>query len=237
MTISQITQALNGKNEIESLLALTELFPNQVSFSTSLGLEDQVITDLIFKNELPVRIFTLDTGRLFEETYKTLQQTRRKYEQEIEIFFPEQAAIENLISQKGPYSFYESVDARKECCFLRKVKPLNRALEGVKIWVTGIRAEQSANRTEMNKIEWDEAHQLFKFHPLLDWTFEDVKQYIKQNNVPYNVLHDKGFVSIGCSPCTRAVAEGEDFRAGRWWWEDQSKKECGLHTRTLDGGR
>ena len=237
MTISQITQALNGKNEIESLLALTELFPNQVSFSTSLGLEDQVITDLIFKNELPVRIFTLDTGRLFEETYKTLQQTRRKYEQEIEIFFPEQAAIESLISQKGPYSFYESVDARKECCFLRKVKPLNRALEGVKIWVTGIRAEQSANRTEMNKIEWDEAHQLFKFHPLLDWTFEDVKQYIKQNNVPYNVLHDKGFVSIGCSPCTRAVAEGEDFRAGRWWWEDQSKKECGLHTRTLDGGR
>ena len=109
-------------------------------------------------------------------------------------------------------------------------------MEGVKIWVTGIRAEQSANRTEMNKLEWDEAHQLFKFHPLLDWTFEDVKQYIKQNNVPYNVLHDKGFVSIGCSPCTRAVAEGEDFRAGRWWWEDQSKKECGLHVRTLDGG-
>ena len=237
MTILQITQALNGKNEIESLRALTELYPNQVSFSTSLGLEDQVITDLIFKNELPVRIFTLDTGRLFEETYKTLQQTRRKYEQEIEVFFPEQTGIESLISQKGPYSFYESVDARKECCFLRKVKPLNRALEGVKIWVTGIRAEQSANRTEMNKIEWDEAHQLFKFHPLLDWTFEDVKQYIKQNNVPYNVLHDKGFVSIGCSPCTRAVAEGEDFRAGRWWWEDQSKKECGLHTRTLDGGR
>lgn len=237
MTISQITQALNGKNEIESLLALTELFPNQVSFSTSLGLEDQAITDLIFKNELPVRIFTLDTGRLFEETYKTLQQTRRKYEQEIEVFFPEQTAIENLISQKGPYSFYESVEDRKECCFLRKVKPLNRALEGVKIWVTGIRAEQSANRTEMNKIEWDEAHQLFKYHPLLDWTFEDVKQYIKQNNVPYNILHDKGFVSIGCSPCTRAVAEGEDFRAGRWWWEDQSKKECGLHVRTLDGGR
>ena len=237
MTILQITQALNGKNEIESLRVLTELYPNQVSFSTSLGLEDQVITDLIFKNELPVRIFTLDTGRLFEETYKTLQQTRRKYEQEIEVFFPEQTGIENLISQKGPYSFYESVDARKECCFLRKVKPLNRALEGVKIWVTGIRAEQSANRTEMSKIEWDEAHQLFKFHPLLDWTFEEIKQYIKQNNVPYNVLHDKGFVSIGCSPCTRAVVVGEDFRAGRWWWEDQSKKECGLHVRTLDGGR
>ena len=237
MTISQITQALNGKNEIESLQILTELFPNQVSFSTSLGLEDQVITDSIFKNELPVRIFTLDTGRLFEETYKTLQQTRHKYKQEIEVFFPEQTAIENLISQKGPYSFYESVDARKECCFLRKVKPLNRALEGVKIWVTGIRAEQSANRTEMNKLEWDEAHQLFKFHPLLDWTFEEIKQYIKQNNVPYNALHDKGFVSIGCSPCTRAVVVGEDFRAGRWWWEDQSKKECGLHVRTLDGGR
>lgn len=228
-TVASLLEAINNKSEVESLQLLTEIFPNQVSFSTSLGYEDQAITHIISANSLPIRIFTLDTGRLFEETYKTLQQTRRRYDTTIDTFFPEQSDIENLLSKKGPYSFYESVEDRKECCFLRKVKPLNRALEGVKVWVTGIRAEQSANRTEMSKIEWDESHQLFKFHPILDWSFDDVKQYIKKHNIPYNVLHDKGFVSIGCAPCTRAIREGEDFRAGRWWWEDQSKKECGLH--------
>jgi len=136
-----------------------------------------------------------------------------------------------LLSKKGPYSFYDSVENRKECCFIRKVEPLNRALEGVKIWVTGIRAEQSGNRQTMSQIERDDAHDLFKFHPILSWSFEEVKEYVKINNVPYNPLHDRGFVSIGCAPCTRAIQEGEDFRAGRWWWEDESKKECGLHAR------
>ncbi|TDB61834.1 phosphoadenylyl-sulfate reductase [Arundinibacter roseus] len=230
-TVDSLTELLRGKTEVESLQTLAELFPGEVSFSSSLGFEDQVITDHILANHLPIRIFTLDTGRLFEETYKTLQRTNNRYETKIEVVFPKNPSVENLLNQKGPYSFYDSVENRKECCFIRKVEPLNRALQGVKIWVTGIRAEQSGNRQDMPQVEWDEAHQLFKFHPLLHWTFEDVKAYVSSRNVPYNPLHDKGFVSIGCAPCTRAIMEGEDFRAGRWWWEDESKKECGLHAR------
>ncbi|MEZ4900696.1 MAG: phosphoadenylyl-sulfate reductase [Spirosomataceae bacterium] len=229
-TIS-LLRLMSGKTEIEALGLLAELFPGQVAFSTSLGYEDQVITDMILANEFDIRIFTLDTGRMFPETYLTLQKTNNRYGTKIEVFFPKNDGVEKLQSEKGPLSFYESVENRKECCFIRKVEPLNRALQGVKVWVTGIRAEQSPNRTDMEAIEWDEGHQLFKFNPLLSWTFEQVKGYIKANNVPYNPLHDKGFVSIGCAPCTRAIREGEDFRAGRWWWEDESKKECGLHVK------
>jgi len=226
-----IREALSGKSEVEAMRTLTDLFPGEVVFSTSLGYEDQVITDMIFSNEIPVSVFTLDTGRLFEETQKTLQRTNKRYDTHIRTFFPEAGMVEKLVSEKGPYSFYDSVEARKECCFIRKVVPLNRALTGAKIWITGIRASQSGNRQQMEQLEWDEAHQLFKFHPLLHWEFDQVKEYVKSHNVPYNPLHDKGFVSIGCAPCTRAIREGEDFRAGRWWWEDESKKECGLHAR------
>lgn len=230
-TITSLIELITDKSEVEALRFLTELFPEQVAFSSSLGYEDQVITDLILKNDLPIRIFTLDTGRLFEETYKTLQRTNRRYDTRLEVVFPQYETVENLLSKKGPYSFYDSVENRKECCFIRKVEPLNRALEGVKIWVTGIRAEQSGNRQEMQPIEQDEAHDLFKFHPLLSWSFEEVQEYVKEHDVPYNLLHDKGFVSIGCAPCTRAIQPGEDFRAGRWWWEDENKKECGLHAK------
>jgi phosphoadenosine phosphosulfate reductase len=229
-TISDLRQQLQNQTETESLRLLAEIFPGEVAFSSSLGYEDQVITDLILSNNLPIRIFTLDTGRLFEETYKTLQRTNNRYDAKLEVIVPKHEAVEKLLNEKGPYSFYESVENRKECCYVRKVEPLNRALKGVKIWITGIRAEQSANRTQMEAVEWDESYQLFKFHPLLNWNFEQVKTYVKTNNIPYNPLHDKGFVSIGCAPCTRAIREGEDFRAGRWWWEDESKKECGLHT-------
>lgn len=236
-TISDLRQQLQNQTETESLRLLAEVFPGEVAFSSSLGYEDQVITDLILANNLPIRIFTLDTGRLFEETYKTLQRTNNRYDAKLEVIFPKHEAVEKLLNEKGPYSFYESVENRKECCYVRKVEPLNRALKGVKIWITGIRAEQSANRTQMEAVEWDESYQLFKFHPLLNWNFEQVKTYVKTNNIPYNPLHDKGFVSIGCAPCTRAIREGEDFRAGRWWWEDESKKECGLHSpQTPDGG-
>lgn len=231
VTVESLLDLISDKTEVEALRLLTELFPGQVAFSSSLGYEDQVITDLILKNDLPIRIFTLDTGRLFEESYKTLQRTNRHYETKLEVVFPKHDSVEKLVSNKGPYSFYDSVENRKECCFIRKVEPLNRALQGVKIWVTGIRAEQSGNRQEMPQIERDDAHDLFKFHPIISWSFEQVKAYVKSNNVPYNLLHDKGFVSIGCAPCTRAIQEGEDFRAGRWWWEDESKKECGLHAR------
>jgi len=230
-TTNSLLELIADQSEVEALRLLAELFPSQVAFSSSLGYEDQVITDLILKNELPIRIFTLDTGRLFEESYKTLQRTNRRYDTKLEVVFPRHEAVETLLSQKGPYSFYDSVDNRKECCFIRKVEPLNRALEGVKIWVTGIRAEQSGNRQEMQPIERDEAHDLFKFHPLLTWNFDKVQEYVKTHDVPYNLLHDKGFVSIGCAPCTRAIQPGEDFRAGRWWWEDESKKECGLHAK------
>jgi phosphoadenosine phosphosulfate reductase len=222
---------IEGKTEVEALRLLSELFPGQVAFSSSLGYEDQVITDMILANGIDIRIFTLDTGRMFPESYTTLQKTNNRYDTKLEVYFPQSAGVEKLLTEKGPLSFYESIENRKECCFIRKVEPLNRALKGVKVWVTGIRAEQSNNRTGMQAIEWDGGHELFKYNPLLAWSFDEVKQYVKAHNVPYNPLHDKGFVSIGCAPCTRAILEGEDFRAGRWWWEDESKKECGLHTR------
>ena len=229
--LPEFKEALTGKTEVESLSLLASLFPGEVVFSTSLGYEDQVISDMIFSNNIPISVFTLDTGRLFEETQKTLQRTNQRYDTRIKVYYPETETVEKMVTEKGPYSFYESVADRKECCFIRKVVPLNKALSGAKIWITGIRAEQSGNRQSMEQLEWDEAHQLFKFHPILDWSFEQVKEYVKSKNVPYNLLHDKGFVSIGCAPCTRAIVEGEDFRAGRWWWEDESKKECGLHAR------
>jgi len=231
LNTESLLNLINGKTEVEALFLLAELFPSQVAFSTSLGYEDQVIADMILANNLDIRVFTLDTGRMFPETYLTLQKTNNRYDTKIEVLFPNNESVEKLLSEKGPLSFYESIENRKECCFIRKVVPLNRALKGVKIWVTGIRAEQSPNRTDMQAIEWDGGHDLFKYNPLLPWTFEQVKSYVKSNNIPYNPLHDKGFVSIGCAPCTRAVREGEDFRAGRWWWEDESKKECGLHIK------
>lgn len=230
-TLESLHAAIEGKSETESLAILADLFPGEVVFSTSLGYEDQVITDFILKNNLNITIFTLDTGRLFAETYMTLQKTNNRYDTKIKVYYPQTNAVEEMVSTKGPLSFYESIENRKECCFIRKVEPLNRALKGAKIWVTGIRAEQSGNRHDMPQLEWDEAHQLVKFHPILHWSFHEVKTYVKSNGIPYNPLHDKGFVSIGCAPCTRAIQEGEDFRAGRWWWEDESKKECGLHAK------
>ncbi|GAB3270210.1 phosphoadenylyl-sulfate reductase [Larkinella harenae] len=230
-TIESLSELLAGKSEVESLRTLAELFPGQVVFSSSFGYEDQAITDMILANNIPIRIFSLDTGRMFGETYQVWQKTNSRYDTKIEAYYPKSEPLEKMLNAKGPFSFYESIENRKECCFIRKVEPLNRALAGNKIWITGIRAEQSQNRLGMTQLENDEAHQLFKFHPLMNWTFDEVKDYVRKNNVPYNPLHDRGFVSIGCQPCTRAIQEGEDFRAGRWWWEDNSKKECGLHAK------
>lgn len=227
--LEEIKSSIDNKSIEASLFQLSEKFRNKIVFSTSLGLEDQVITDIIFSNDLPIRVFTIDTGRMFNETYSVLNKTNEFYDKKIQIYFPKNDAVEKLVNEKGPFSFYESVENRKECCFIRKVEPLNRALKGMQAWITGIRAEHSLNRLGMDKIEWDEAHRVFKFHPLLNWSTQEVRDYITKHNVPYNLLHDKGFISIGCLPCTRAVSEGEDFRAGRWWWEDNSKKECGLH--------
>jgi phosphoadenosine phosphosulfate reductase len=227
--LSDIFNLIQGKSAEEILIVLSELKNEKIVFSTSLSYEDQVITHMIFSKNLNIEVFTLDTGRLFQETYSVFNSTRDRYKKEIKTYYPKTEAIEKFVSSKGPNSFYESVENRKECCFIRKVEPLKRALAGKTIWITGIRAEQSANRTEMQQVEWDEANQIIKIHPLLNWTFEETKAYINKHNIPYNSLHDKGFVSIGCQPCTRAIKEGEDFRAGRWWWEDTTKKECGLH--------
>ena len=213
----------------EAIKMVTELFPGKLVFSTSLGQEDQVLTDIIFKNSLPVKIFTIDTGRLFNETYELLDRTTARYKKTVHVYFPESADVEEFVATKGVNSFYESVENRKGCCYIRKVKPLNRALAGAKVWITGLRAEQSDNRKNMSMIEWAEDRQLYKFNPLINWNYQEVLDYIEKFNVPCNSLHDKGFISIGCAPCTRAIEPGEDARAGRWWWET-SQKECGLHT-------
>jgi len=208
--VSELLNELNGKEIAEQLRILANRFPGEVVFSTSFGLEDQAVTYFIASNKLPVKVFTLDTGRNFPETYTTWSRTVEKYGLTISAYYPDANSLQEFVSEKGPNSFYESVENRK-------------------IWITGIRAEQSNNRHDMPMLEWDEANQIIKFHPLLSWTWGQVKQYVSKNDVPYNPLHDKGFVSIGCAPCTRAIKPGEDFRAGRWWWEDNSKKECGLH--------
>ena len=208
--------------------------PGKITFSTSLSFEDQVITHKILSKNLPIKIFTLDTGRLFPETYSVWRATNERYHTHIRPYFPDAISIENYVSERGPNAFYESVENRKDCCYIRKVAPLKRALKNNEIWITGLRAEHSADRLAMPQVEWDEGNNIIKYHPLLHWSFEEIKQYINENDIPYNSLHDKGFVSIGCAPCTRAIRPGEDFRAGRWWWEDSVKKECGLHLHVVD---
>ncbi len=227
LTKEQIKEA-ESLPAAEAIRLVTEWFPQGVVFSSSLGQEDQVLTDMIYKNGLPVKIFTIDTGRLFNETYELLDRTNARYKHNMQVYFPEAADVEEFVQSKGINAFYESVENRKACCYIRKVIPLNRALKGVKVWITGLRAEQSDNRQEMPLIEWDEQRQLYKFNPLITWTYEQMMTYISEHNVPYNTLHDKGFISIGCAPCTRAIEAGEHPRAGRWWWES-SQKECGLH--------
>jgi len=224
---------LTAKSELEALSPeagmrwVHQHFGSSAKFSSALGLEDQIVTYWISQG-LSVQIFTLDTGRLFQETYDLLDLTQRKYKLPIRIYFPEKEKVEALVSDKGPNSFYESVENRKECCHIRKVEPLNRALKNAQVWITGVRAEQSANRQKMQRVEWDEQYQLIKYNPLLNWSTSEVEEFIAQHKIPVNTLHRKGFPSIGCAPCTRAILPGEDIRAGRWWWES-SNKECGLH--------
>lgn len=231
MKLKELSDQLSGKSIEERLEKIVSLFRGRIIFTTSFGIEDQVITHKIFSNNLAVKVVTLDTGRLFPETYEVFSQTIIKYNKKINVYFPEYEAVEKMVTEKGPFSFYESVENRKECCRLRKVVPLNRALAGMECWISGIRASQSDNRSQMSDLEYDEEKKLFKFHPLFDWSLEDVENYIKEKNIPYNSLHDKGYVSIGCEPCTRAVIKGQDFRSGRWWWENDGPKECGCHIK------
>ncbi len=227
--IEKLLYQINGLNGVETIRFLAAEFPAAVTFSTSFSYEDQIITHEIFSHDLDVKVFTLDTGRLFPETYSVWNSTLVKYGKPIRAYYPNAHLLEDFVGAKGPNSFYESVENRKSCCYIRKVEPLQRALAGNRVWITGLRAEHSPARQDLKILEWDEANQVIKYNPLLHWTTEEVTEYINSNNIPYNPLHDRGFVSIGCAPCTRAIRPGEDFRAGRWWWEESSKKECGLH--------
>ncbi|WP_052248482.1 phosphoadenylyl-sulfate reductase [Chryseobacterium taiwanense] len=209
------------------LRLLAERFPQKLIFSTSFSYEDQVVTHLI--KDLDIQIFTLDTGRLFEQTYETWAATKAFFKKNIKAYYPDAEELQQFVTENGPDSFYQSVEKRKECCNVRKVHPLKKALKGYKVWITGLRSEHSLNRQHMPQLEWDHDNQIIKYHPILHWTTQEVTDYVQKNQLPYNYLHKKGFASIGCAPCTRAIQEGEDFRAGRWWWEDANKKECGLH--------
>jgi phosphoadenosine phosphosulfate reductase len=231
MKLKELKDQLSGKSIEQKLESLTAIFPGKVIFTTSLGIEDQVITHEIFRSNLDIKVATLDTGRLFPQTYDVLSNTIIRYNKKIDVYFPEYEDIEKMVTEKGPLSFYKSVENRKECCRLRKVVPLNRALKDMECWISGIRADQSDNRNQMDWLEYDEDKKLYKFHPLLNWSLDEVMRFVKENNVPYNALHDKGYVSIGCEPCTRAIKPGEDFRAGRWWWENEGPRECGLHVK------
>ncbi|MCI0922146.1 phosphoadenylyl-sulfate reductase [Sphingobacterium rhinopitheci] len=227
--IERLKKDLQGFDAQQIIQYISSEYGQKAVFSTSFGIEDQVITHLLGTINSDVSVFTLETGRLFPETYYVWNRTLERYKLPIKAYFPLAEDVQALVTEKGPSSFYESVENRKECCFVRKIEPLKRAIKGYDVWITGIRADQSANREDMDFIEWDDLNKIVKIHPLFQWSLADVEQFLKEYNVPYNPLHDKGFPSIGCQPCTRAIQPGDYFRAGRWWWEDKSKKECGLH--------
>jgi phosphoadenosine phosphosulfate reductase len=203
------------------------------AFATSLGAEDMVLTDAILREALPIEIFTLDTGRLHQQTLGVLDRVRERYGYEIRVYRPDETAVERYVRDFGLDALYQSVDLRTRCCHIRKVEPLNRALAGKKGWVTGMRRSQSVTRKDLPLEEFDNGYRLWKFNPLAEWSEREVWDYIRGRDVPYNPLHDQGFRSIGCAPCTRATAAGEDLRAGRWWWENPESKECGLHKRPV----
>jgi phosphoadenosine phosphosulfate reductase len=209
---------------------LCTAYGDKVAFSTSLGVEDQVITQMLSTFDNSTRIFTLDTGRLFQESYELLEITCKKYGLPIRVYFPDTAEVESMVSEGGPNLFYESIEKRKFCCHVRKVKPLHRALGGIKVWITGLRKDQSVTRVNMDVVEWDEDYGLLKVNPLMGWSNDDVWKYVALHHIPVSELHAKGYPSIGCQPCTRPVKPGEDLRSGRWWWELPQNRECGLHT-------
>lgn len=232
----KLVQAYNDRFLNESPTKVLEFFlteySKKIAFASSLGAEDQVLTHMILSIDPSVKIFTLDTGRLFPETYDLIDRTNNRFKFKMEVYFPAAKKVEKMVHEKGINLFYESVENRKQCCYIRKIEPLHRALEGFDIWITGLRKDQSITRHKNELVELDENnHGRIKLNPLINWTEEMVWNYIEEYNIPYNKLHDQGFSSIGCQPCTRAIEKGEDVRAGRWWWEQPEHKECGLHQR------
>jgi phosphoadenosine phosphosulfate reductase len=226
--IQQLNENLKTPQEVLKW-SLDNLHP-KIALASSFGAEDVVVIDMLMKINPKARIFTLDTGRLNQETYDVMDEIRKKYNINIEVMFPDQNETEQMVRVNGMNLFYDSIGNRKLCCGIRKVHPLNRMLETLDGWITGLRADQTEVRLKSNRIEIDEQHNgIIKVNPIIEWTWEQTWDYIKKNNIPYNKLHDKGFPSIGCEPCTRAIKSGEPLRAGRWWWESDSEKECGLH--------
>lgn len=229
--IEALNEQLKDKSAEEVLTFFLKEYKGKVALSSSMGAEDQVLTHMMLTIDPHASVFTLDTGRVFPETYDTIDATNKKYNTHIEVFFPQASRVEEMVNSKGINLFYDSIENRKLCCNIRKIEPLQRALSNVDVWVTGLRKDQSVTRFFTKMVEWDEAYQCIKINPLLNWREKDVWAFINENNVPYNKLHDRGYPSIGCQPCTRAIEKGEDVRAGRWWWELPEHKECGLHVK------
>ncbi len=232
--IDRFLADLNGKSAQEVIEYFGREFKGEIALSSSLSYEDQAITHMIASSPEArdaYRVFTLDTGRLFPETYQLIDRTNMTYDINVEVFFPDYKEVQRMVREEGINLFYNSIESRHRCCQIRKLEPLGRAFKGLKAWVCGLRRSQSLTRKDMQLVEWDEKNNLFKINPLIDWSEQEVISFVKKNGVPYNVLHDKGFPSIGCQPCTRAVKPGEDVRAGRWWWESPEHRECGLHVK------
>lgn len=225
----QLDKIFTGKQPEEILAYFLEEYQGHIALASSLGIEDQVLTAMICGICPTTKIFTLDTGRLFPETYSLIERTNLTYGIKIQLYFPDYHRVEAMVAEHGVNLFYESIEKRRMCCHIRKLEPLKRAFGELKVWICGLRHDQSVTRSENRTVEWDEQNGLLKVNPLIDWSEQRVWEYIRAHGVPYNKLHDQGFPSIGCQPCTRAVKPGEDIRAGRWWWEDPEHKECGLH--------
>ena len=231
MNIDELNNRFQDSKAEDVISFFLKEYGQKAALSSSLGAEDQVLTGMIFKIQNDANIFTLDTGRLHPETYNVMDETNLKYNVKLDVIFPKNDDVEKLYQTQGVNGHFESIENRKNCCGIRKMEPLKRALKPLKVWFTGLRAAQSVTRTDMPIVEFDVNFDVIKVNPLINWSEEDVWEYIKKNNVPYNKLHDQGYPSIGCAPCTRPVKEGEDIRSGRWWWENPEHKECGLHAK------
>ncbi len=227
--LQQINEQLRGKPPKEILRWAIDRYSPDLALASSFGAEDVAVIDMLSKQSTPVTVFTLDTGRLHDETYNLMERIRGRYDIVVESYFPEREAVEALEREKGFFSFRESIENRRECCAIRKVVPLRRALVGLSAWMTGLRRDQAVTRADTEAVEWDDGNSLMKVNPLVDWTNDQVWEYVRANDVPYNALHDQSFPSIGCAPCTQAIKPDADIRAGRWWWENPEFKECGLH--------
>ncbi len=229
--IAALNKQFENTDPIDVIRFFVEKYKDKIALASSLGAEDQVLTQMMVSVADQPHIFTLDTGRLFPETYDLIDRTCKKYKTKMKVYSPKAEAVQKMVEEKGMNLFYDSIENRKECCNTRKLEPLKRAFAGLDAWVCGLRAEQSVTRTSIQVIEWDENNDILKINPLAHWSEKEVWDYIKDNGIPYNPLHDKNYPSIGCQPCTRAILQGEDIRAGRWYWENPDTKECGLHKK------